>query len=381
MADRRDVPRVVVALHLRPRLPGRAHRARARARAGLLLLRRARVREEGQGARSRSSPSSSATTSGSSSSVGLKKGVWAKRRQGRVAHPPASTTRASSSTAPASPPARLRAAPARDEHRASTSARPSRRCAGSCRSAPSTATRRTTSVTIGRSPSSAATAGARAARSSRWWCTEAPEAFTGARARLPVDGARAAQDARRRACTSEVAKYLRRAPRLRRRRRCRTPPRCQVIARPHPDPRGREPAVSRRRRAHGRAISRPSRRDCMDFVRDARRRRVAHARRPRGAGTCATRSRTSPTPTRWRSTPATGGPRALNDGRGTRRVRRGRDLPGRAARPAPARARRARVVGAHVGRASATMLRAARSERAGAVGHRHARRRRSSPPG
>ncbi len=49
MAGRRHVPGVVVALHLRPGMPGRAHRARARARAGLLLLRRLRVREEGQG--------------------------------------------------------------------------------------------------------------------------------------------------------------------------------------------------------------------------------------------------------------------------------------------------------------------------------------------
>src|SRR6188768_1936718 len=50
VADRRDVPHVVVALRLRPGLPGRAHRTCSRARTGLLLLWRARVGEEGEGA-------------------------------------------------------------------------------------------------------------------------------------------------------------------------------------------------------------------------------------------------------------------------------------------------------------------------------------------
>ena len=67
VADRRDVPHVVVAVHLRLRLPGRAHRADARAGAGLLLVRRPRsptkadrdhVEQGGEEAR--------ATTSGSS---------------------------------------------------------------------------------------------------------------------------------------------------------------------------------------------------------------------------------------------------------------------------------------------------------------------------
>ena len=54
--------------------------------AGLLLVRRARVREEGQGARSRSSPKQLGDDEWQFKTVGMKKGVWKNGRQGRVAH-------------------------------------------------------------------------------------------------------------------------------------------------------------------------------------------------------------------------------------------------------------------------------------------------------
>ena len=47
LADRCDVPHVALAVHLRPRLPGRAHRARSGDGAGVLLLRRALLEPEG----------------------------------------------------------------------------------------------------------------------------------------------------------------------------------------------------------------------------------------------------------------------------------------------------------------------------------------------
>src|SRR3954452_17237332 len=48
VAGRRDIPRVVVAVHLRPGMPGRIDRTGAGADPWLLFLRRVRVREEGQ---------------------------------------------------------------------------------------------------------------------------------------------------------------------------------------------------------------------------------------------------------------------------------------------------------------------------------------------
>ena len=62
-----------------------------------------------------------------------------------------------------------------------------------------------------------------------------------------------------------------------------------------------------------------------------------------------------------------------------RRVDRRRDVPRRVARPAPERARRARLVGEHGG-GDARDVRDARSERTRPVGHRDARARRSSQP-
>ena len=159
--------------------------------AGLLLVRRARVREEGQGqgreAREAARRRRVAVQEGRHEEGRVErrrgKDEWRTRLvQGCVRIPQSSRLRGR---------ARLRVAPARDEHRASTSARPSRRCAGSCRCARSTATRKTRSVTsvlteFGRD------GWGEGGEEFAWWCTEAPEAFTGARARLQADGNRAA---------------------------------------------------------------------------------------------------------------------------------------------------------------------------------------------
>ena len=166
MADRRDVPRVALPLHLRPGLSGRAHRACARARAGLLLVRRARLRQEGPPQDRDAWPKSSATTSGSSASGASKQRRLEEDRQGRLAHPARRRRVRLPESSRLRDRSRMRAAPARRSHRASTSARPSRRSAGSSRCARSTVKRRT-SRSRRCSPSSAATDGAKAARSSR----------------------------------------------------------------------------------------------------------------------------------------------------------------------------------------------------------------------
>ena len=91
MADRRDVPHVVVALHLRPGLPGRAHRAgaRARRRAAARTARTSPTRRSRR--RSRSSPKKLGDDEWQFKTVGMKKRRVEEGRQGRVADAPAST--------------------------------------------------------------------------------------------------------------------------------------------------------------------------------------------------------------------------------------------------------------------------------------------------
>ena len=122
-------------------------------------------------------------------------------------------------------------------------------------------------------------------------------------------------------------------------------------------------SARRPRRRAARAPGRPAR---------ARRRRLVARPRPRGAGTCATRSRTWPTPTRWRSTrrparPASINERAAGAASGEdvtyRGVLRGRRAPGRG---------RARSGGSRRPMRCTTMFVDDRSQRPGAVGHRHA---------
>ena len=197
MADRRDVPRVVVALHLRPGLPGRAHRAGARAGAGLLLVRRARVRQEGPGA-SRAARRGARRRRVAVPQAGLQEAASGRRSarttgaracvDGRVRLPQPSRLRGRP---------RVRAAPAR---RCNTGKHFSETKPTVCWQLPLRAVDReeedesmTTILTeFGRD------GWGEGGEEFGWWCTEAPEAFTGARARLQVDGARAAADARRR---------------------------------------------------------------------------------------------------------------------------------------------------------------------------------------
>ena len=82
VAGRRDVPAVVVAVHLRLRVPGRAHRAGARARAGLLLLRRALLRRR-TATTSRRSPKTLTDDEWQFAQGGRKKGIYEKVGQGR----------------------------------------------------------------------------------------------------------------------------------------------------------------------------------------------------------------------------------------------------------------------------------------------------------
>ena len=96
MADRRDVPRVALPLHLRPGLPGRAHRARARARARLLLVRRARVRQEGHGARSSGSPKQLGDDEWQFRKVGARSAACGRRSARTTTARGSSTARASS---------------------------------------------------------------------------------------------------------------------------------------------------------------------------------------------------------------------------------------------------------------------------------------------
>ena len=130
----------------------------------------------------------SPTTSGSSRSR-PQEGHLRQGGQGttasRTGGPASSTTRASSSTARvgrAGPGCALHQMAMRTgNHHSDVEARgvlAAAACGGSTRS-------RTTAPSSRRSRSSGATAGARAAKSSAWWCTEAPEAFVGQRARVP----------------------------------------------------------------------------------------------------------------------------------------------------------------------------------------------------
>ena len=105
------------------------------------------------------------------------------------------------------------------------------------------------------------------------------------------------------------------------------------------------------------------------------------SRRPRGAGTSATRSRTSPTPTRWRSATVTGGgddPRALNAI--AARAASGDDVTylGVHARRAACRVRRCSPGGSGVSAEEQAVLAELDPRHACRVGHRDAARRRSS---
>ena len=173
VADRRDVPHVVVALHLRPGLPGCAHRARARADAGLLLLRRARVGEEGQGARREAGQAPRRRRV--AVQVGRpEEGRVGERGQGRVAH-----AAAPGRVRVPQPPrlrgrARLRVAPARDEHRPAFRRDQAHRvlAASAAHLRPRRGRRLLRSPRC--SPSSAATVGAKAAKSSRGGARKRP---------------------------------------------------------------------------------------------------------------------------------------------------------------------------------------------------------------
>ena len=181
---RRHVPHQSVDVHLRRRLPGRAHRAGARARAGLLLVRRALHRQ----GRPRDAPSGWPSK--------LTADEWQFKKQSdrrggpikvngrrRVGHPP----RRRRLHLPQPPGVRRPAPAARCTRRrcAGTSVRStgSRRSAGSCRCAASTRPTRT------------ATSRRRVREWKRrdwgeggdefhWWCTDSHEAFVGQRTRV-----------------------------------------------------------------------------------------------------------------------------------------------------------------------------------------------------
>ena len=209
MADRRDLPRVVVALHLRSGLPGRAHRAGARARPGLLLVRRARSDKKDR-EHVEKLAEELADDEWQFAQARAEEGRLDEGRQGRpTGAPGSSTARASSSTGPAS-----RAGPGCALHQCARcdtgkhfSETEARRSAGSSRCGASTSAQEDGRSISTCSPSSVATAGARAARSSRGGAPR-PGGVHRARARLPVDGARAAAHARRRRCSSGWPAYL-----------------------------------------------------------------------------------------------------------------------------------------------------------------------------
>ena len=182
-------------------------------------------------------------------SVGLKKGVWAnagKDEWRTRLHQDACVflNRPGFEAGPG-----LRAAPARAEHAASTSPRPSPRCAGSCRCAPFDRDEEDDSSVTSVLTEFGRDGWGEGGEEFAWWCTEAPEAFTGARARVPVDGDRAAADARRRRVRRD-REVLRRPPRRRARCRWRTRPRSRSRSgapasagrRPWPSPDGAMPA-------------------------------------------------------------------------------------------------------------------------------------------
>ena len=173
---RRHVPALLVDVHLRRRVQGRARRRRHRAAPGLLQLRRplrrrrrrARRHRGGGAADARSSGSSSARPSAAGSSTpttGPRSPVW-------------STARASSSTVPASPAAPAARCTSPRSMPASGHSTGSPTCAGSCRCA------------CTRTPTTTATSRPRCREWKRrdwgaggdefhWWCTESADAFVG----------------------------------------------------------------------------------------------------------------------------------------------------------------------------------------------------------
>ena len=127
-------------------------------------------------------------------SVGMKKGVWATRAKmnGRPVCTKDACVFLNRTDFEAGPGCALHLHALNTGH---TSPRPSPPCAGSFRCARTTVTRKTTSVTsvlteFGRD------GWGEGGEEFAWWCTEAPEAFTARRARVPHDGDRAAADAR-----------------------------------------------------------------------------------------------------------------------------------------------------------------------------------------
>ena len=102
LAVRRDLPGQRVDVHLRPRLPGRPDRADARARPGVLLLRGPLHRPGGRRPGRGGGAGPSAPTSGSSTPRGAR--AWSRRWPTATSGPGWSTTPASSSTVPGSPP-------------------------------------------------------------------------------------------------------------------------------------------------------------------------------------------------------------------------------------------------------------------------------------
>ena len=185
MGLRRHVPPLELDVHLRPGLPGRAHRTGARARAGLLQLRRPLRRR-----RRRRRPVEARLAR-------LTDEQWQFRRKGRKggflrdarttapASPASSTAPASSSTAPASPRGAgcaLHHGRARRRRAAASTGSPT--CAGSCRCG-SGAHRRARPRDLHAARVEAARLG-RGRLEFHWWCTEAPDAFVGRDAGLPT---------------------------------------------------------------------------------------------------------------------------------------------------------------------------------------------------
>ena len=216
---RRHVPHQQLDLHLRQRLPGRAHRAGARTGPGLLLLRRALHR------RGRHRPREGGGQDADGRPVAVhrrgQEGHHQAQEERRGRSAASSTTPASSSTARASP--RARAAPSTSRRWSAASRTPSSSptCAGSCRCAASTRSTRTPAASRRRSPSGRASTGARAATSSPGGAPKRPRRSSATRPSTR-NSRPSCRDRRARRCTRPAGRLPGRA-RWPAARRCPTP--------------------------------------------------------------------------------------------------------------------------------------------------------------
>ena len=220
---RRHVPHEQLDVHLRPGLPGRAHRAGARARARLLLLRRPLHRAR--------------TTAATSSRMAerLTAEQWQFRKRGdeagrpdqgerrrRHRHPP--RRRRLHLPQPARVRRRARAAP-------STAPRSSRRAVHgpeargvlAAPAAPGRRHRRLRPRHLDACASGSGATGARAAQEFHWWCTEPPRPSSAHEPGVPGDARRADRAGRARALRVFVG-HVEAAPRQRPRTATARPP-------------------------------------------------------------------------------------------------------------------------------------------------------------